>query len=224
MAITDWPIEQRPRERLLKNGCGGLTDAELLALVLRVGTAGKSAVDLGHEMLEHFGSLNALFAAPLKEFASLNGLGPAKFAMFQAVFELAQRALAEEMKHGSAMNSPLKVRQYLQLELGSLPHETFVVLHLDAQNRLINCEELFRGTLTHTSVYPREVVKAALACNAAGVILAHNHPSGNPAPSHADRLMTQALQTALAVVEVRILDHVVVAGGKTYSFAEHGDL
>jgi DNA repair protein RadC len=224
MAITDWPVEQRPRERLLSHGCSTLTDAELLALVLRVGAAGKSAVALGHEMLAHFGSLNALFAAPLEDFAALSGLGPAKFAMFQAVFELAQRALAEQMAHGETLTSPAKVKQYLQLLLGRQAHESFVVLHLDVQNRLIKCEELFRGTLTHTSVYPREVVKSALARNAAAVILAHNHPSGNAEPSHADRLLTRALQTALALVEVRILDHVVVAGSQTYSFAEHGEL
>ena len=224
MAITDWPLEQRPRERLLSNGCQSLTNAELLALVLRVGVAGKSAVALGHEMVTHFGSLNALFSAKLEDFSAIHGLGPAKFAMFQAVLELAQRALAEQMTHGIALSSPQAVRQYLQLRLGRQPHECFAVLHLDVQNRLLDCEELFRGTLTHTSVYPREVVKAALARNAAAVILAHNHPSGRAAPSNADRLLTQSLKAALGLVEVRVLDHVVVAGGQTYSFAEHGEI
>jgi DNA repair protein RadC len=224
MAITDWPSEQRPRERLIKFGPEVLSDAELLAVFLRVGVAGKSAVDLGRDMVSHFGSLNGLFSASLDDFSSINGLGPAKFAQLQAVLELARRALAEELQSGVALSSPQAVKQYLQLLLGRKAYESFVVLFLDVKNRLVACEELFKGTLTHTSVYPREVVKAALAHNAAGLILAHNHPSGVAQPSAADRALTQALKQALALVDVRVLDHFVVATDMVYSFAEHGQI
>lgn len=224
MAITDWPEDQRPRERLIKHGPQALSDAELLAVFLRVGVSGKSAVDLGRDMVGHFGSLNGLFAATLTDFSVLNGLGPAKFAQLQAVRELTRRALNEELQAGVTLSSPQAVRQYLQLLLGSKPYESFAVLFLDVKNRLIASEELFRGTLTHTSVYPREVVKAALARNAASLILAHNHPSGTSDPSAADRTLTQALKQALTLVDVRVLDHFVVAGRHVYSFAEHGDL
>lgn len=224
MAITDWPEEQRPRERLIKFGAPALSDAELLAVFLRVGVTGKSAVDLGRDMVGHFGSLNGLFAATLTDFSAINGLGPAKFAQLQAVLELARRALAEELKSGVTLSSPSAVKQYLQLLIGSKPYESFAVLFLDVKNRLIATEELFRGTLTHTSVYPREVVKAALAHNAAGLVLAHNHPSGAPEPSPADHSLTQALKQTLALVDVRVLDHFIVAGRTVYSFAEHGQL
>jgi DNA repair protein RadC len=224
MAITDWPEEQRPRERLIRHGPQALSDAELLAVFLRVGVTGKSAVDLGRDMVGHFGSLNGLFSATLTDFSSLNGLGPAKFAQLQAVLELARRAIGEELQAGVTLSSPQAVKQYLQLLLGSKPYESFAVLFLDVKNRLIATEELFRGTLTHTSVYPREVVKAALSHNAAGIILAHNHPSGTSEPSAADQTLTQALKQALAMVDVRVLDHFVVAGRHVYSFAEHGQL
>lgn len=224
MAITDWPEEQRPRERLIKHGAQALSDAELLAVFLRVGVTGKTAVDLGRDMVGHFGSLNGLFSATLADFSILNGLGPAKYAQLQAVLELARRALVEELKSGVTLSSPLAVKQYLQLLIGSKPYESFVVLFLDVKNRLIATEELFRGTLTHTSVYPREVIKAALAHNAAGLVLAHNHPSGTPEPSPADHSLTQALKQTLALVDVRVLDHFVVAGRSVYSFAEHGQL
>lgn len=224
MAITDWPQEQRPRERLIKHGPQSLSDAELLAVFLRVGVTGKSAVDLGRDMVGHFGSLNGLFSATLTDFSQINGLGPAKFAQLQAVLELARRALGEELKAGLTLSSPQAVKHYLQLLLSSRQHESFAVLFLDVKNRLIASEELFRGTLTHTSVYPREVVKVSLAHNAASIILAHNHPSGNPEPSAADHTLTQALKQALAMVDVRVLDHFVVAGQQVYSFAEHGHL
>jgi DNA repair protein RadC len=224
MAITDWPVDQRPRERLIRQGPRSLSDAELLAVFLRVGVTGKSAVDLGRDMVERFGSLNGLFSASLQDFSSLDGLGPAKYAQLQAVLELTRRALSEELQTGDTLMSPQAVKQYLQLLLGHRTHECFAVLYLDVKNRLIASEELFRGTLTHTSVYPREVVKAALARNAAGLIFAHNHPSGTPEPSAADRNLTQALKQALALVEVRVLDHFVVAGRQVYSFAEHGEL
>lgn len=224
MAITDWPQEQRPRERLIKHGPQSLSDAELLAVFLRVGVTGKSAVDLGRDMVGHFGSLNGLFSATLTDFSQINGLGPAKFAQLQAVLELARRALGEELKAGLTLSSPQAVKHYLQLLLSSRQHESFAVLFLDVKNRLIASEELFRGTLTHASVYPREVVKVSLAHNAASIILAHNHPSGSPEPSAADHTLTQALKQALAMVDVRVLDHFVVAGQQVYSFAEHGHL
>lgn len=224
MAITDWPEEQRPRERLIKHGAAILSDSELLAVFLRVGVAGKSAVDLARDMVQHFGSLNGLFAASLNDFSKLNGLGPAKYAQLQAVLELAKRSLSEELQAGVTLSSPQAVKQYLQLLLGGKVYESFAVLFLDVKNRLIACEELFRGTLTHTSVYPREIVKVALAHNAASVILAHNHPSGTPEPSAADHTLTQALKQALALIDVRVLDHFVVAGKHVYSFTEHGQL
>jgi DNA repair protein RadC len=224
MAITDWPAEQRPRERLITHGPQVLSDAELLAVFLRVGVAGKSAVDLGRDMVGHFGSLNGLFSASLADFSAINGLGPAKFAQLQAVLELARRALKEQLQAGVSLSSPQAVKQYLQLLMGSKACESFVVLFLDVKNRLIASEELFRGTLTHTSVYPREVVKAALAHNAAGLLLAHNHPSGVAEPSPADRALTQALKQALALVDVRVLDHFVVSSDTVYSFAEHGQI
>ena len=224
MAITDWPEEQRPRERLIKHGPQALSDAELLAVFLRVGVTGKSAVDLGRDMVGHFGSLNGLFAASLSDFSMVNGLGPAKFAQLQAVLELARRALGEQLQAGVTLSSPQAVKHYLQLLLGTKRYESFAILFLDVKNRLISSEELFRGTLTHTSVYPREVVKSALAHNAASIILAHNHPSGTPEPSAADQMLTQALKQALALVDVRVLDHFIVAGHHVYSFAEHGQL
>jgi DNA repair protein RadC len=224
MAITDWPEQQRPRERLIKHGAAALSDAELLAVFLRVGVTGKSAVDLGRDMITHFGSLNGLFCASLNDFSALNGLGTAKYAQLQAVLELARRSLAEELQAGVALDAPHTVKQYLQLRLGGKAHESFAVLFLDVKNRLIACEELFHGTLTHASVYPREVVKRALQHNAASIILSHNHPSGVSEPSNADHALTQALQQALALVDVRVLDHFVVAGKDVYSFAEHGKL
>lgn len=201
-----------------------LSDAELLAVFLRVGVSGKSAVDLGRDMIGHFGSLNGLFSASLAEFSMLNGLGPAKFAQLQAVMELARRSLTEDLRTGEVLSSPMAVKQYLQLLLARKPYESFAVLFLDVKNRLIATEELFRGTLTHTSVYPREVVKAALAHNAAGVILSHNHPSGTPEPSAADHTLTTALKQTLGLVDVRVLDHFVIAGRQVYSFAEHGEM
>jgi DNA repair protein RadC len=224
MAIIDWPEDQRPRERLVKHGAHALSDAELLAIFLRVGVKGKSAVELGREMIDRFGSLNGLFTAGLPEFSSIHGLGLAKYAQLQAMLELARRSLAEELQAGDMLGSPKAVREYLQLFLNHKQYESFAVLFLDVKNRLIASNELFRGTLTQTSVYPREVVKAALAHNAASVILAHNHPSGTPEPSAADLSLTRVLRQALALVDVRVLDHFVVAGAKLYSFAEHGQL
>jgi len=222
MRIADWPEDERPRERLLKHGASALSEAELLAIFLRTGIAGTSAVELGRRLLARFGNLQRLFAATLVEVAAVQGLGPAKYAQLQAVIEMARRALREEISERDALSSPQAVREFLRLSLGGRPHEVFVVLFLDSQNRLLGSEELFRGTLTQTSVYPREVVKTALRYNAAGVILAHNHPSGVAEPSRADELLTQTLKQALSLVEIKTLDHFIVAGSRMVSFAERG--
>jgi DNA repair protein RadC len=224
MAITDWPDAQRPRERLLEQGPAALGDAELLAIFLRVGVKGMSAVDLARTLLGHFGnSLARLAAASPQELTRINGIGPAKAAQLVATLELARRGLREELRARPALSAPAAVRDWLRLSLAPLPHEVFVALWLDAQNRLIADDELFRGTLTQTSVFPREVVKQALARNAAAVILAHNHPSGVAEPSAADQLLTRSLREALALVDVRLLDHFIVAGSASpLSFAERG--
>ena len=223
MSITDWPEDERPRERLLARGAAALSDAELLAIFLRVGMRGKSAVDLARELIGHFGSLNRLFSATQDELSAIPGMGPAKYVQLQAVLEMSRRALVEGMKQNDAMSTPGAVRDYLRLHLAGLGHEVFFALWLDAQNRLIAAEELFRGTLTQTSVYPREVVKKALQHNAAAVVLAHNHPSGVSEPSSADELLTRELKQALALVDVRVLDHFIVAGqSRPLSFAERG--
>jgi DNA repair protein RadC len=222
MAITDWPVDDRPREKLLSKGADALSDAELLAIFLRTGISGKSAVDLARDLLTSCGSLSALCTGSEREICELPGMGQAKYAQLQAVMEIARRALREKLATGNALNSPSAVRDYLRMKLQALPHEVFVVLFLDAQNRVIGSEELFRGTLTQTSVYPREVVKRALHHNAGAVIFAHNHPSGVAEPSHADETLTQALKQSLALVDVRVLDHFIVAGSGVLSFAERG--
>jgi DNA repair protein RadC len=221
MAIADWPESERPRERLLAQGAGSLSDAELVAVLLRTGVRGKSAVDLGRELIERFHGLGGLFER-IGGRDQVKGLGAAKRAQFAAAIELARRSLAEQMKKRSALTSPGAVRDYLRLALAAKPHEVFVCIWLDAQHRVIDCVEAFRGTLTQTSVYPREIVKAALAANAAAVIFAHNHPSGAAQPSQADELLTRNLKEALALVEVKVLDHFIVAGNQAISFAERG--
>jgi DNA repair protein RadC len=224
MAITDWPAAERPRERLAEQGAAALSDAELLAIFLRIGIRGKSAVDLARDLLSHFeGDLARLAAASTKELERLPGIGPAKAAQLAATLELARRALVGSLKVKDAMASPQAVRDWLRLFLGNLQHESFVALWLDSQNRLIASEELFRGTLTQTSVYPREVVKRALTHNAGAVILAHNHPSGLAEPSRADEVLTSSLKQALALIDVKLLDHfIVTGGGEPLSFAERG--
>jgi DNA repair protein RadC len=219
MAISDWPANERPRERLLAHGAGALSDAELVALLLRTGLPGKSAVELARDLLGQFGGVGGMLAADL---AGIKGLGPAKTAQFAAALELARRSLTEQMKSRSALTSPGAVRDYLRLALAAKPHEVFVCIWLDAQHRVIDCAEVFRGTLTQTSVYPREIVKAALAANAAAVIFAHNHPSGAAQPSQTDELLTRNLKEALALVEIKVLDHFIVAGSQAISFAERG--
>jgi DNA repair protein RadC len=222
MAITDWPYDDRPREKVLRKGVEVLSDAELVAIFLRTGIKGKSAVDLAREALSRFGSLSALLAADIAALTASPGLGTAKYVQLQAVLEIARRALRERLDRGSALSSPQAVRDYLRLMLQDRPHEVFGVVFLDAQNRVLAVEELFRGTLTQTSVYPREVVKRALAHNAAAAIFAHNHPSGVAEPSRSDEALTIALRQALALVDVKVLDHFVIGGGMAMSFAERG--
>ena len=220
--IAEWPASERPRERLIAQGAAALTDAELLAVILGTGTAGASSLDIARELLGRHRGLSGLLAEPAARPTGIKGLGPTKLAKVRAGVEIARRLLREEVTHGSALTQPEAVRDYLRLTLGALPHEAFVVLFLDSQHRLLAADELFRGTLAQTSVYPREIVKAALAHNAAAVIFAHNHPSGMAEPSRADELLTQALKQALALVDIRTLDHFVVAGNRVVSFAERG--
>ena len=221
MAISDWPEAERPRERLLTRGAEALSDAELVAVLLRSGVRGKSAVDLGRELLGQFGGLAGLLGAG-RALDRIKGLGAAKSAQLGAALELAKRSMDETLRAGPGLTSPGAVRDYLRLALGGRPHEVFVCIWLDAQHRVIRSEELFRGTLTQTSVYPREVVKAAMAANAAAVIFSHNHPSGVAQPSQADELLTRNLKDALALVDVKVLDHFIVAGAQAISFAERG--
>lgn len=222
MAITDWPLDDRPREKLLAKGPQSLSDAELVAIFLRTGVKGKSAVELARLQLTRFGSLSALAGAATASFCAEPGLGPAKYAQLQAALEIARRTLREKLDAGAALSAPQTVRDYLRLMLHGRPHEVFVAVFLDAQHRVVASEELFRGTLTQTSVYPREIVKQALHYNAAAVIFAHNHPSGVAEPSRADEALTAALKQALALVDVRVLDHFIVAGDGALSFAERG--
>jgi len=222
MAIHDWPPGERPREKLLSKGAAALSEAELLAIVLRTGVRGKSAVDLGRELLGECGSLSALFASDLQRLLAINGLGAAKAVQLEAVIELARRVLQENLSAGVNLSSPQAVRDYLRLTLRRQDKEVFLGIFLDAQNRVMGVEELSTGTLTQTSVFPREVVKRALARNAAALIFAHNHPSGLAEPSRADEVLTQALKQALALVDVKVLDHFIVGGSTTMSFAERG--
>ncbi|WP_213955311.1 MULTISPECIES: DNA repair protein RadC [unclassified Variovorax] len=223
MTFKDLPAEMRPREKLIARGAGALGDAELLALLLRTGIAGKNVLQLSQELLDRFDGIAGLLNASLDDLKSIKGLGgSAKRAELSAVLELARRGLAEQLKKRAVFDSPDAVKHYLQLHLGSRTHEVFAVLFLDAQHRLIAMEELFRGTLTQTSVYPREVVMRALHQHAAAVVLAHNHPSGCAEPSRADELLTQTLKAALALVDVRVLDHVIVGKGVSLSMAERG--
>ncbi|MGF7242187.1 DNA repair protein RadC [Pseudomonas oryzihabitans] len=222
MSIKDWPAQERPREKLLAQGAQALTDAELLAIFLRTGVAGKSAVDLARQLLGEFGSLRALLEADLAAFSAHLGLGPAKYSQLQAVLEMGRRHLAEGLRRDSALESPQQVRDYLKARLRHEPHEIFACLFLDTRHRVLAFEALSHGTIDGASVYPRQVVKRALAHNAAAVILTHNHPSGIAEPSQADRLLTTRLKDALALVDVRVLDHFIVGDGEPLSMAEYG--
>lgn len=222
MAICDWPVAERPREKLLERGAASLSDAELLAIFLRTGSPGLSAVDLARQLLSEMGSLRALMEADLHRFCQQPGLGPAKYAQLQAVLEMARRHLAERLQRESALESPRAVRDYLKSVLRHEPHEVFGCLFLDSKHRVLGYESLFRGSIDNASVYPRQVVKRALAHNAAALILCHNHPSGVAEPSQADRILTQRIKEALGYIDVRVLDHFIVGDGEPLSMAELG--
>lgn len=221
MSITDWPLTERPREKLLAHGSQSLSDAELLAIFLRTGIRGKTAVDLSNELLEGFSGLRQLLKADQQTFCQHHGLGTAKYAQLQAVLEMARRYLNEGLKRGDSLTSPQETRQFLSSKLRDYPHEVFAVLFLDQRHRVIQFEEMFRGTIDGASVHPREVVKKALEYNAAALIFAHNHPSGVAEPSQSDERITQRLKEALGLVDIRVLDHFVV-GDDVVSFAERG--
>ncbi len=222
MAISDWPEEERPREKLLHRGSQALSDAELLAIFLRTGIPGRSAVDLSRDLLQRFDGIRGLFKATESEFCSAPGLGRAKFALLQAVLELAQRHLSEQIQRTDVLCSSTETRRLVCRRLRDLEREVFAVLFLDNQHRMIAFEELFQGTIDSANVYPREVIKQALAHNAAAIIFAHNHPSGVPEPSDADRRITERLVKAAGLVDIRVLDHLVVGEGEPVSFAERG--
>ncbi|MBC7649894.1 MAG: DNA repair protein RadC [Vitreoscilla sp.] len=222
MLLKDLPLDARPREKLLARGPGALSDAELLALLLRTGLPGKNALQMGQELVDTFGGVAGLLNTPAEALKKIKGLGPAKRAEIVAVLELARRALASKLQETTVFSNPQAIRDYLQLQLGSREHEIFAVLFLDSAHRLIVLEEMFRGTLTQTSVYPREVVVRALALNAANVVLAHNHPSGTAQASRADEAITQTLKAALALIDVRVLDHFIVTSTQAVSMAELG--
>ncbi|MEJ2060707.1 MAG: DNA repair protein RadC [Gammaproteobacteria bacterium] len=221
MSIRDWPADERPREKLLGRGPGALSDAELLAIFLRTGVAGKSAVDLARELLDVFGGLRAMLEADLGRFTAAKGLGEAKYTQLQAVLEMARRYLEDEIRRGVTLENPTQTVNYLMSRLRHHPHEVFAVLFLDNRHRVIDYEPLFTGTIDGASVHPREVVRRVLHHNAAAVILAHNHPSGVAEPSQADVSLTQRLKDALALIDVRVLDHIVV-GDNAVSLAERG--
>ena len=222
MSIRDWPAGERPREKLLEQGSASLSDAELLAIFLRTGVSGKSAVDVARHLLSKFGSLRALLEADQPTFSRELGLGPAKFAQLQAVQEMGRRHMAERLRNKSALEDPQAVRDYLKALLRHEQHEVFGCLFMDSRHQVLTFEALFHGSIDNTSVHPRQVVKRALANNAAAVILCHNHPSGNSTPSQADRKLTKRLQEALLLVDVRVLDHFIVGDGDPLSMAEYG--
>ena len=222
MAISDWPEDQRPRERLMTYGPQALSDQELLAVFLRTGVQGKNALDLGREILDYFGSLGKLFSASPDALDHFKGIGPAKIALIQDVMELARRTSSEELKRGPVLVSSHAVNRFLQSQFAGEQSESFIGLFLDVQHRLIACERMFQGTLTRTCVYPREVARLALAHNAAAVIFAHNHPSGSPQPSAMDKALTAQLKELMQTIEVAMLDHVIVCGTRFWSFREKG--
>lgn len=222
MAITDWPAMERPREKLIQSGADSLSDAELLAIFLRTGSRGKTAVDLARELLVRFGGLRPLLEADAEQFCEVPGLGEAKYAQMQAVLEIARRHLLATLQRDSVLTSPEQTRRYLQSELRHYEHEVFLCLFLDSRHTVLACEKLFSGTIDGASVYPREVVKRALRHNAAALIFAHNHPSGVAEPSQADIRITERLKNALGLVDIRVLDHMVVGDGQVVSLAERG--
>jgi DNA repair protein RadC len=222
MAIRDWPRDERPREKLLEKGAAALSDAELLAILLRNGTRGSSALDLARDVLKSFRGLRKFIAADRQRFCAVPGLGVARFAELQAAVEISRRQLTESLKAGPSLASPRATCDFLSAKLRDLEHEVFCCLYLDKRHRLIEYEELFRGTIDGASVHPREIVKLALQRNSAAVIVAHNHPSGIAEPSQADELITQRVKEALGLVDIRLLDHIIVGDGVSVSFAERG--
>ena len=222
MAIKHWPVYERPREKLLNRGSQALSDAELLAIFLRTGARGKSAVDLSRELLAHFGSLRALLAADRMRFCAAKGLGDAKYAQLQAILEIAKRHIGEELLKSDAIRSSRKIKDYINNQLRDREREVFACLWLDSQHRMLQWEEIFMGTINEASIYPREVVKSAIRHNAAAVILSHNHPSGVSQPSTSDKLITHELKETLALVGVKVLDHFIVGEGTPFSFSEAG--
>ncbi len=224
MAITDVPVSERPREKLLSRGAETLTDAELLAIFVRTGVPGRSAVEIAHDIIAKYGGLVELLQATKSSFCSTKGLGPAKYAQLAAVLEMAKRYQFSKAEKGAFLESPDAVKSLVALQMRDLEHEVFACLFLDNRHRLISYEALFRGTIDSASVYPREVVKAALSCNAAAVVLAHNHPSGVAEPSRADIDITAKLTKALTLIDVRVLDHIIVGGNYQVSLAERGEM
>ena len=224
MSIAQWPLAERPREKMLARGPNALSDAELLAILLRTGSQGRNAVELGRELIARSGSLARLLATPFETLRQIPGLGQAKSLQFQAALEVARRMLAEGIQAGSLLDSPARVRDYLRLTLQDRSRERFACLFLDAAHRLISTRVMFEGTLTQTCAYPREIVRAALDVHAAAIIVAHNHPSGVPTPSAADLALTRHLGDALGLLDIRLLDHFIVAGDVVYSLAENGGL
>ena len=222
MPITDWPVAERPREKLLHQGANALSDAELLAIFLRTGIKGKTAVDLARDIISYFGGLRNLLTADKKAFCQFSGLGEAKFAQLQAVLELSRRHLKETLQRGEILHNPQATQDYLSARLRDLPYEVFACLFLDNQHRVIEFEILFQGTINGASVHPREVVRKTLKYNAAALILAHNHPSGIAEPSSADRHITKQLTEALNLIDVRVLDHIIVGDGHCVAFSERG--
>ncbi len=222
MSIASWPEAERPREKLLKQGPESLSDAELLAIFLRTGTSGSSAVDLARQLLNRFHCLKSLIEADLPEFSKTRGLGTTKFIQIKAAIELGQRYLKSSIEREDALKSPEDTRNFLALRLGAYPYEVFACLFLDNQNRVITFKELFRGTINGATVHPREVVKEALEQNAASLIFAHNHPSGSVDPSAADQAITQRLKEALSLVDIKVLDHIIIGGESSVSFSERG--
>lgn len=224
MPITDWPKDERPREKMLLRGPDALSDAELLAIFLRTGTKGKSAVDLARDLLDQFGGLRSLLNADKKAFCNCLGLGEAKYAQLQATLEMSRRHLAESLQRTDVLSNPNDTHRYLISRMRDYHYEVFACLFLDNRNRIISFDEMFFGTINGATVHPREVVKRALKHNAAAVILAHNHPSGVAEPSHADKSLTDHLKSALELVDIRVLDHFVIGDGEVVSFAERGIL
>lgn len=220
--IKQWPKVLQPREKLRLEGARALSDAELLAIFLRVGVRGKSAVALAQDLLLAFGSLAALLTCSLEEISKYHGMGLSKWAQIQAAYELVKRSLEDAVHNSASLTSPQQLKEFLQTQIGRLPHEVFLCLYLDSQNCLIECQELFRGSITQTAVYPREILKEALNRNASALIVAHNHPSGNPLPSAADIALTETLHTALQLVDIPLLDHCIVSHTGFFSFLDSG--